>query len=356
MSQPTLAPRSHAPSARGPSNGDGMVVLQGLTKVFPKRRTWAEILRTPFKRDEVEVVRDVSLSVQEGEFFGLLGPNGAGKSTLFKMLATLIIPDAGTATVGGFSVTDESEEVRRMLTPVIPDERSLYWRLSALENVRLFASLHGLRGSEAESRALGVLESVGLADTEEKMVGQFSSGMKQRLLIARALLARPRVLLLDEPTRSLDPLSARDFRRFLRDELATKQGVTVLLATHNAEEALELCDRLAVLDRGRLLAAGTVDELRNRVGDDEFELHVQGDVSPSALEGVAGAHEVRDVSEEGDGWRRFRLRLGGGESAAADLVSHLVTDGLRVSRIEHMTLTLADLLERIVEEGRPPGA
>jgi len=333
-----------------------MVRVEGLGKVFPKRRTWAELLREPFKREEVRVVRDVSLTVREGEFFGLLGPNGAGKSTLFKMLATLILPDEGTATVAGFSVTDQSEEVRRVLTPVIPDERSLYWRLSAFENVRLFASLHGLRGDDAHTRARSVLESVGLAETGEKMVGQFSSGMKQRLLIARALLAQPRVLLLDEPTRSLDPLSARDFRRFLRDELATKQGVTILLATHNAEEALELCDRLAVLDRGHLLAAGTVEELRRRAGDDAFELHVSREVSLDDVSGVAGAHDVVDLTEAGDAWQRVRLRLPGGDAAAADLVSHLVSSGARVSRLEPQPLTLADLLEKIVEEGRPSDA
>ena len=348
MSDAAVAPRSRPRTSAEPgASAEPMVSVQGLTKVFPVRRTMAEALRQPFHRDRVTVVSDVELRIAAGEFFGLLGPNGAGKSTLFKMLATLILPDAGTASVAGFSITEQPADVRRVLTPVIPDERSLYWRLSARENVRLFATLHGLRGPEAARRCTAVLESVGLADTGEKMVGQFSSGMKQRLLIARALLAEPRVLLLDEPTRSLDPLSARDFRRFLREELSERQGVTVLLATHNAEEALDLCDRLAVLDRGRLLATGTVAELRARAGDDRFELRVRGPVP----EGLAGAHDVERLGQDGEGWTRIRLRLRDGDDGAARLLADLVRSGVEVSRFEPMALTLADLLERIVRGG-----
>src|SRR5690606_25256479 len=131
---------------------------------------------------------------------------------------------------------------------------------------------HGLRGREAEARVGELLRVVALADTGEKMVGSFSSGMKQRLLIARALLSRPRILLLDEPTRSLDPLSARDFRAFLREEIAGQQGCSVILATHSAEEALNLCDRLAVLRKGELLAIGPAEELARRYGEERYRL------------------------------------------------------------------------------------
>ncbi|MEZ4417134.1 MAG: ABC transporter ATP-binding protein [Gemmatimonadota bacterium] len=339
----------NAASSRRP-----MVSVEGLTKIFPVQRTWAQLVRQPFHRERVTVVKDVSLHIEEGEFFGLLGPNGAGKSTLFKMLATLILPDEGEAVIDGKSVTTEADAVRRVLTPVIPDERSLYWRLSARENVRLFAVLHGLRGAELQRRVDAVLENVGLADTAEKMVGQFSSGMKQRLLIARSLLAEPRVLLLDEPTRSLDPLSARDFRRFLREELADRQGVTVLLATHLAEEALDLCDRLAVLDRGKLIAVGTVPELRARAGDDRFELRARGStLVPASLNGRGGAHDVEWLGSDDEGWSRIRLRLPDGDASAAALLADLVHDGVQVSRLEPVALTLADLLERIVAGGRP---
>src|SRR5690606_12283158 len=192
------------------------------------RRTWRQMLRQPFGRSErATVVDNVSFEVQKGEFFGLLGANGAGKTTLFRILAARLLPDTGTATVAGTDVVKDPARTRALLTPVVTDERSLHWRLSARENLELFAALFGLRGAAADARIDQLLASVELDDAGDKMVGTFSSGMKQRLLIARALLGQPRVLLLDEPTRSLDPISARRFRRFLREEITGRQGCTV---------------------------------------------------------------------------------------------------------------------------------
>ena len=327
-----------------------MVEIHGLTKIFPVRKTWKQILTQPFDREMQTAVSDVSIRIPRGEFFGLLGPNGAGKTTLFKMLATLILPDGGSAHVRGIDVTREPRAVREILTPVVPDERSLYWRLGARENLRLFAALHGLRGAEVEAAVDRSLENVDLTDTADKMVGQFSSGMKQRLLIARALLAEPEVLLLDEPTRSLDPLSARAFRAFLREEIADRQGRTVLLATHNAEEALELCDRLGVLHHGELLATGSVDELRDLAGDDAYSasVRVPDGWSPERLEGSEGVHDVELGAPNDDGWCTLSLRIPGGAEQAALVNGALAADGVRVSRFEPMQLTLAELLERIV--------
>src|SRR5690606_27038464 len=151
--------------------------------------------------------------------------------------ATLVTPDHGTVRVEGLDVVRDAAAVRRALVPVVADERSLRWRLNAYENLRLYAVLYRVPAARLRSRIQEVLEVVGLEATGHKMVGQFSSGMRQRLLVARALLSSPRVLLLDEPTRGLDPLSARALRAFLKDDLCRRQGRTVLLATHNAEEA-----------------------------------------------------------------------------------------------------------------------
>lgn len=328
-----------------------MIQIDGLTKTFPIRRSWPQVIRRPFAQEYQTAISDVSLSVGKGEFFGLLGPNGAGKSTLFKMLATLILPDSGTAHVDGLDVTTNGAAVRRLLTPVIPDERSLYWRLSARENLKLYAALHQTDRSQTDSAVTEILEVVGLAETAEKMVGQFSSGMKQRLLIARALLAKPQVLLLDEPTRSLDPLSAKAFRKFLREEIAERQGCTVLLATHNAEEALELCDRLAVLNHGRLLATGTVDELRSDVGDDTYRAWIRGanGGGVTAIEGLAGVHGVVDRGDNDEGWRVVDIRVPGGAEDAAGLLAALLETGSQVARFQRLEMTLADLLERIVQ-------
>lgn len=337
------------PEVAAPPRAEPVLRVDGLTKRFPVRRGWIDLVRRPWRREHALALEGVSFEVQPGEFFGLLGPNGAGKTTLFKILSTLILPDAGSAVVAGHDIVRRPAAVRRVLTPVIADERSLHWRLSARENLRLFASLHGFRGREAEDRVSELLKVVALTDTAEKMVGSFSSGMKQRLLIARALLSRPRVLLLDEPTRSLDPLSARDFRAFLREEIAGQQGCSVILATHSAEEALKLCDRLAVLRRGKLLAIGRAEELERRFGEERYRLWVRdgGGWQPVVSGGMDGVRLV-EVQGEEDGWVRVDVEVSGGRERTAQLLAALNGAGVVVAALERMELALAELLERIV--------
>ncbi|MBA2683234.1 MAG: ABC transporter ATP-binding protein [Gemmatimonadaceae bacterium] len=346
-----LSARTHSPVTQ-PDAKKLAVVLDGISKAFPVRRTWGEMVRHPLLRPRAPVLQNVSLAVAEGEFFGLLGPNGAGKTTLFKMLATLVLPDEGTATVGGYDVVAESSKVRSVLAPVIADERSLYWRLTAFQNLELFAKLQGMRGTAIKARVDEVLGVVGLTDTKEKIVAAFSSGMKQRLLIARALVASPRVLLLDEPTRSLDPISARGFRTFLRDEISGRQGCTVLLATHSADEVLELCNRVAVLDRGRLLATGTTTSLARDLGEERYALFTRDATHPALAalvqRAVVGALTVRG---EEDGWTRVDMEVTGGMERAAQIVATLVEQGVVVARFEKVPLPLADLIDRIVRRG-----
>ncbi len=352
MSAPAALPVGRVDTAR---RDTCVVSLRGLTKHFSVRRPWVDVLRHPFAAERVTVVRDVTCDVKAGEFFGLLGPNGAGKTTLLKMLATLIVPDSGTATVGGFDVVRDPAAVRRVLTPVISDERSLHWRLSAAENLRLFATLCSVPVREVAGRVADVLGVVGLDQTGSQLVGTFSSGMKQRLLIARALLSRPRVLILDEPTRSLDPVSARSFRGFLRDEIVGRQRCTVLLATHNAEEAFELCDRIAVLNRGELLAVGRASALARDVADDRYDLwttqprHPALDVLSRPASGAAAplVHHVRLLDED-DGWTRLRMDVPGGPAQAARVVDVLTCAGVPVARFERVGVSLAELIERIV--------
>ena len=327
-----------------------IVHVEGLTKRFAVRRTWPETLRAPFASPTALVVDDVSFEVREGEIFGLLGQNGAGKTTLFKMLSTLILADSGTARIGGLDVRDEAVAVRRMLAPVIANERTLYWRISAHENLRLYAALQGLRGANAHSEVERVLRVTDLHDTGTKMVGMFSTGMKQRLLIARALLGRPRILLLDEPTRSLDPISARNFRRFLRDTVVRAEGCTVLLATHDTEEVWELCDRVGVLDRGRLLAVDETSELRHRAGSDRFRLWIRADDGPAALAAASNAGLVleRRGAAIDAGWDEYECTITGGADGAAQALAVIGGDGRAVARLERETPSLADLIERVV--------
>ena len=331
------------------TSNDNAVLLHGLTKSFTKQRGWRAIL-TRKAPESVRALTDVSCTVRPGEFFGLLGENGAGKTTLFKILATLVIPDSGSATINGHDVLKSPERVREVLAPVIADERSLHWRLSARENMRLFAALHGLRGTEASRRIDELLVLVNLVEAADRQVSGFSSGMKQRLLVARTLLARPSVLLLDEPTRSLDPISARSFRRFLREDVALAQGCTVLLATHNAEEAFELCDRVGVLHRGRLVATGATSELAREVGENRFALWVRP-ANQAAIDTLVARGAIRDAkpfTDEADGWSRVECDLRGGLDGAAESIAFLSQSGVHVGRCEPVKLSLADLLERVL--------
>jgi ABC-type multidrug transport system ATPase subunit len=331
-----------------------MVVAEGLTKRVARQRGWREAARAPFSAPRVLVVDDVSFSVAEGQIFGLLGQNGAGKTTIFKMLSTLLLPDAGRAAVAGHDVEESPAAVRQLIAPVIANERTLYWRLSARENLRLYSTLQGLRGTAARREEERVLGITGLVDTGAKMVAEFSSGMRQRLLIARALLGRPRVLLLDEPTRSLDPISARDFRRFLRETIVDAEGCTVLLATHDADEVWDLCDRVGVLERGRLLAVEATALLRHRSGGDRHRIWLRAGTADAAGAAI-GAAVQRQGSTVEPGWETCECILPGGAAGAAEALARLGAAGIAVARFERTEPSLADLIERVLSgaEARP---
>jgi len=350
-----LASAARVPPVPVATGREVVVSIRGLTKRFPVARTWAESIRAPGRREWVTVVDNVDLDVVRGEFFGLLGPNGAGKTTLFKMLSTLVLPDSGAATVEGLDIERDAKRIRTVLVPVVPEERSVNWRLSARENLAVYAALHGFRGRALWDRVDQLLAVVELDDAGHKMVGRFSSGMRQRLLLARTLLGKPKVLLLDEPTRSLDPVSARRFRQFLREEIAGKQGCTVLLATHNAEEALELCDRVGVLHRGRLLAVGQAEDLSRRLGDPRYRLLTRRPVPP-AVERLFRQDDgagPRTSPPDPDGWVTVEFAIPGGNAEVAATVARLAAAGAEIARFERVSFALADLIEGIVEsDGR----
>lgn len=346
----------HTDAGRAP-----IVRVTGLAKRFRVRRTWREMVSAPGRSTWATAVDGVTFDVGEREIFGVLGQNGAGKTTIFKMLTTLILPDSGTAEVMGHDVVGESFAVRRLLAPVIANERSLNWRLSARENVRLFTALQGLRGAAARAEEDRVLNVVGLADAGQKLAGAFSSGMRQRLLLARALIGTPRVLLLDEPTRSLDPISARDFRKFLREVVVEQQGCTVLLATHDADEVWDLCDRVGVLERGRLLAVDRTETLRFRVGGHRYRAWVTANAMTSIVERARAAgfavmqdRAAQERPQEDAGWTVVDFDVPGDADDAARLLHAIASNGAAVSRFERVAPGLADLIERVISA--PGGA
>jgi ABC-2 type transport system ATP-binding protein len=223
---------------------------------------------------DVEAVRGVSFTVPRGEVFGFLGPNGAGKSTTIKMLCTLARPTSGTARVGGFDVVTRRDEVRRHIGLVFQDP-TLDGYLTATQNLRLHAELYGIDPGAVATRMDQMLEMVDLADRRDQPVMTFSGGMKRRLEIARGLLHSPRVLFLDEPTIGLDPQTRSSIWRYIR-ALQENEGTTIFMTTHYMDEA-ELCDRIAIMDRGEIVVLDTPGALKAAVGKDRIVLETDDD-------------------------------------------------------------------------------
>ncbi len=214
----------------------------------------------------------------------------------------------------------------------------------------MFAALYGVHGIEAARRIDAVLEQVRLSGEDTKAVGKYSSGMKQRLLIARALITQPRVLLLDEPTRSLDPVSASEFRGFLKEEVVGRQGCTVLLATHSPEDVVELCDRVGVIHRGKLIEVGEPDLLLRTYGDNRFRLCVR--LAPANLDFVAErlGVPIRGITpSDEDGWWWVTVDGGEGRDSAARLLAGVRDRDVDVAAFQPVELTLAEMISRIVE-------
>jgi ABC-2 type transport system ATP-binding protein len=244
----------------------------------------------------VEAVRGVSFEVRPGELFGLLGPNGAGKTTTIKMLITLLLPTSGSARVMGHDVVTETAEVRRRIGYVFGGDRGLYDRVSALDNLRYFAELYGVAPGEQKRRIAALLDLVGLAGREREKVEGYSRGMRQRLHIARGLLHDPEVLFMDEPSIGLDPVGARELRQTVKS--LVQAGKTILLTTHYMFEADALCDRIAVINAGRIVAHGTGADLKGVIADRTIvEIETFG-VTAEAVERLRQDHEVSAVNTE----------------------------------------------------------
>lgn len=259
-----------------------MIDAQNLVKTFGK----------------VQAVKGVSFSVAAGEVFGLLGHNGAGKTTIIKMLTGQLIPNSGTAMISGLNVTADPQKVSPLFG-IVFEEQNLYERLTATENLNFNADLYGV--PNAKARIAQVLEQVGLGDSSKRAVSTYSTGMKQRLLIARAILHQPRVLFLDEPTRGLDPASAQELRNLIKELSA--QGTTVLITTHYMEDADQLCQRLAFMSNGEVIALDTPYNLKIKYGENTITAHIR----------------------DGAGERRETFRMG--EPAAAQQFATLLAEG-----------------------------
>jgi ABC-2 type transport system ATP-binding protein len=330
------------------------VETHALRKVFEPARS----LRPPFRRPEsITAVDDVDLRISPGELFGLLGPNGAGKTTLIKILCTLIAPTSGSATVAGYPLHQESA-IKRTIGLVVSDERSFYWRLSARDNLAFFASMVGLRNPQARQQINEVLAAIELTEVAHRRFSDLSTGMRQRLAIARSLLHRPRLLFLDEPTRSLDPVATAHLHALIR-QLIT-DGVTIFLTTHNLLEARSLCDRVAVMHLGRIRACASPEQLELEFGQhgpsglgEHYRLKLDrwSDHETARLAPVVPDLEV-NPAQDGAVWLRFCT--GPNQEALTAVLDALRSSGVTIYSIQSDRPSLEDVFTHLVTNKEAP--
>jgi ABC-2 type transport system ATP-binding protein len=308
--------------------GDGLAV-----EVTDLVRTYAA------KRGEVRALDGLNLVVRRGEIHGLLGPNGAGKSTLCKVLSTVLLPTSGTARVLGTDVVRDPKRVRREISLVLGGDRGLYARMTARHNLEHWAALHGLSHREARRRATALLDRFGLGEWADQRVETFSRGMKQRVHLARGLVGDPGLLLLDEPTTGMDPVSAREFRA---EVLALQaEGRTVLLATHDMREAAAVCDRVSFIDTGQVRVTDRPDALSELVG--ALRVVEAKEVPADAVEAVRGLDGVVSVQAGESGELRVEARTA---VASRAVLAALVARG--VSRLGAVEPDLEDVYVQLV--------
>ena len=272
-------------------------------------------------------VDGISFEINRGEIFGLLGPNGAGKSTIISILCCLLEPTRGSVIIDGYDIRKNANNIKKIIG-VVPQEISLYHTLTARENLAFYGKIYGLSGRALNTRVEALLDMVGLTDRADDLLEGYSGGMKRRINIAAALLHEPRILYLDEPSTGVDPQSRRKIYDTIQD--LNRQGTTVLLTTHQMEDAEKLCHRIAIMDKGKLIALDTLKGLLELVGESDLIHVLAPEILPGPVESIKHMPGVRKVSlDEGN----MTVQLVRGRESLVGIIDILVSSGTRVESI-----------------------
>jgi ABC-2 type transport system ATP-binding protein len=300
------------------------------------------------KKREVEALKDVTITVKRGELFGLLGPNGAGKTTLIKIFTTLLLPTSGNAFIYGYDVTKDEKKIRPIINMVSGGEYSGYGLLTVEENLWMFSQFYGIPGKVAKERIRTLMDRLGIGDMAEQKIRTLSTGERQRVNIIRAFMTDPRVVFLDEPTLGLDVETARLIRRFIREWLSYPER-TVLLTTHYMMEADELCDRIAIINEGKIVALDTPEALKSMIRKEiSLKIEVYPEISVDwlhTLEGVLGF-----TSEEKGGTQGLRVIVED-ETGVGEVLSGITERKGRISYLYKEEPTLEDVFLKLTGRG-----
>ncbi len=323
----------------------GEVRIEKLVKTYETRQRKG-LIKSEMKL--VEALKGVSFSIRPGEVFGLLGPNGAGKTTLIKCLTTLLLPTSGEAWINGYRLAKDDNAIRATVGCMLMGERGLYWKLTARENLEFFGALYHLSPQARRRRADEIIERLSLGEIADRTVETYSSGQKMKLAFAKALINDAPLLILDEPTNTLDLPSARELRAVVRE--LNRDGKTVIYTTHIMAEAETMCDRVAIIDRGEVLALGTVPELKASLGREEVT-RIEGVISAGANEAVGRLAGVsRTALTAVNGHTQLTVVSADQRALLPRLIEALVAHNALVQKIAPEEVTLEDVF--IARTGR----
>jgi len=299
-------------------------------------------------RKETLALDDINLTVEEGELFGLLGPNGAGKTTLIKILSTLLLPSNGTAHVLGHDVYSDANSIRKRINMVSGGEISGYGLLTIRENLWMFTQFYGVPRVVAKKRIDNLLDIFGLQDKADAKLRTVSTGQRQKMNIIRGFATDPELIFLDEPTLGLDVSTSIDIRNYLREWISECSSRTMMLTTHYMKEAEELCDRVAIIDRGRIVAIDTPAGLKRRVGRGSSFLIEATPFNPESIQSIPGVRAF--VARPSEDHMHLRMILDD-ESVIADIISEIVSSGAQVTSLNKNEPTLEDAFMHLVGRG-----
>lgn len=317
------------------------VKIKNLSKTypasFPRLKRFFRMKLSP----PVEALRDVSFEIGDGEVFGLIGRNGAGKTTLTKIIATLVQPTSGAVSIKNFDSVADEVKVRSLIGLATAEERSFYWRLTTEQNLLFFARLYGLKDADANRRIGELCDELDLNELKKRPFSELSTGNKQRLAIARAILPQPPILLLDEPTRSLDPFAAQA----MRDLIKSFKGVSILLTSHNLAEIEELCGRVAIISKGEIRAVDTPSNLRRQTKQNQkVRINVRG-ISEDFLRENLLAKMLNFTSETHGATTSIIFEREADDDSLSEMMRFLTTHGAKITDVETEKPTLLDVLE-----------
>ena len=307
---------------------ESIIVVKNLTKTF----------------NDFVAVDDISFDVKKGEIFGLLGPNGAGKSTTLRVLSTLARPSMGTATIGGFDIVKNDTDVRKLIG-IVSEKMIMYNRLTAIENLRFFGNLFNIPKDVLTKRIDELLELVQLTKWKNAQVGTFSTGMRQRINVIRALLNMPQVLFLDEPTLGLDPQSSVEIKEFIK-KLNRENKTTIIITTHMMVDADLLCDRIGIMDHGKIVALDTSTNLKKLISGADttiMELEI-GNLSPDIIEGIRSCECVDAVTQENSMHLRVIVH---GDEAFDSVIDIVRAKNGKINSMQNLQPTLEDVFLHI---------